>query len=100
VWALACVLGAIAGLLIAPKTLMTPEMGIIVILAFAAAVIGGFANIPGVIIGGLLLGVIENLVGLFVSAQAIAVAPFLVIMVVLIARPQGLFGGTATVKKL
>src|SRR5665213_662829 len=65
VWAIACGLGAIAGLLVAPKILMTPDMGVIVILAFAAAVIGGFTNIPGVIVGGFMLGIIENLVGIF-----------------------------------
>ncbi|HEX3349468.1 MAG TPA: branched-chain amino acid ABC transporter permease [Acetobacteraceae bacterium] len=61
-WAVACAVAAVAGLLVAPKILMTPDMGIIVILAFAAAVIGGFTNFPGVVIGGLLLGIIENLV--------------------------------------
>jgi branched-chain amino acid transport system permease protein len=100
IWGIACGLGAIAGLLVAPKILMTPDMGSIVILAFAAAVIGGFANIPGVIVGGLALGIIENLVGLFISTEAIAVAPFIVIMAVLLLRPQGLFGGTPVFKKL
>jgi|SRR6185312_471934 len=100
IWAIACALGAIAGLLIAPKILMTPDMGDIVILAFAAAVIGGFTNIPGAIVGGLALGIIENLVGFFISTEAIAVAPFIVIMLVLAIRPQGLFGGAPVFKKL
>ena len=95
IWAIASAIAALAGVLVAPKILMTPDMGGIVILAFAAGVIGGFTNFPGVVVGGILLGVIENLVGLFVSAQAIAVAPFLVIMLVLVLRPQGLFGGGA-----
>ncbi len=95
IWAIASGIASLAGLLVAPKILMTPDMGGIVILAFAAAVIGGFTNFPGVVIGGILIGVVENLVGLFISAQAIAVAPFLVIMAVLVLRPQGLFGGGA-----
>jgi branched-chain amino acid transport system permease protein len=95
IWAIASAIAALAGLLVAPKILMTPDMGGIVILAFAAGVIGGFTNFVGVVIGGILIGVVENLVGLFVSAQAIAVAPFVVIMLVLLIRPQGLFGGGA-----
>lgn len=95
IWAIASAIASLAGLLVAPKILMTPDMGGIVILAFAAGVIGGFTNFPGVVIGGILIGVVENLVGLFVSAEAIAVAPFVVIMLVLLIRPQGLFGGGA-----
>ena len=100
IWGIASVLAAVAGLLVAPKILMTPDMGTIVILAFAAAVLGGFTNIPGVIAGGFVLGIVENLIGLFVSTQAIAVAPFLVIMAVLVARPQGLFAGAGRMKKV
>ena len=100
IWAIASVLAAVAGVLVAPKILMTPDMGAIVILAFAAAVIGGFANVGGVIAGGVLLGIVENLVGLFVSAEAIAVAPFVVIMAVLVLRPQGLFGSRAAMRKV
>lgn len=100
VWGIASALSAVAGILLAPKLIMTPDMGVIVILAFAAAVIGGFSSLPGCIVGGIVLGVIQNLVGLFISSQAIAVAPFLVIMLILMFRPQGLFGGRATVKKV
>ncbi len=100
IWAISSLLAAIAGVLVAPKILMTPDMGAIVILAFAAGVLGGFANVAGVIAGGVLLGIVENLVGLFVSTQAIAVAPFLVIMAVLVLRPQGLFAGRAAMRKV
>jgi branched-chain amino acid transport system permease protein len=100
IWAIACAVAALGGLLVAPKILMTPDMGGIVILGFAAAVVGGFSSIPGLVVGGILLGVVENMVGLFVSAEAIAVAPFLVIMAVLVLRPQGLFGGRVAAKKV
>lgn len=100
IWGLASAIAALAGLLVAPKILMTPDMGIIVILAMAASVLGGFTNVPGVIAGGFLLGILENLVGLFVSTQAIAVTPFVVIMAVLILRPEGLFGGVTRMKKV
>lgn len=100
VWGIASALSAIAGILLAPKLLMTPDMGVIVILAFAAAIIGGFASLPGCILGGIVLGVIQNLVGLLISSKAISVAPFLVIMLILTLRPQGLFGGPVVAKKV
>lgn len=100
IWGIASAIAALAGLLVAPKILMTPDMGIIVILAMAASVLGGFTNIPGVIVGGFLLGVLENLVGLFISTQAIAVAPFVIIMAVLLLRPEGLFGRVMRMKKV
>jgi branched-chain amino acid transport system permease protein len=100
VWGIASALAAIAGILLAPKLLMTPDMGVIVILAFAAAIIGGFASLPGCVLGGILLGVIQNLVGLYVGSNAISVAPFVVIMLILALRPQGLLGGRVVAKKV
>ncbi|HEY7609432.1 MAG TPA: branched-chain amino acid ABC transporter permease [Alphaproteobacteria bacterium] len=100
VWGIASALAAIAGILLAPKLLMTPDMGVIVILAFAAAIIGGFTSLPGCILGGIVLGVIQNLVGLFVASNAISVAPFVVIMLILALRPQGLLGGRVVAKKV
>lgn len=100
VWGLAGLVSAIAALLIAPKLLITADMGQIVILAFAAAIIGGFSSLPGAILGGFVIGIVENMVGLFVSAQAIALAPFVAIMLVLILRPQGLLGGAVRRKKV
>src|SRR6185295_3242736 len=93
VWGIASALAAIAGVLLAPKLLITPDMGVIVILAFAAAIIVGFTSLPGCVAGGILLGVIQNLIGLFVSSRAISLAPYLVIMIVLVVRPQGLLAG-------
>jgi branched-chain amino acid transport system permease protein len=99
-WGLASALAGIAGILIAPKLLITPDMGVIVILALAAAIIGGFTNLPGCVAGGILLGVVQNLIGLFASSRAISLAPFLVIMIVLVVRPQGLFAGKAPARKV
>lgn len=100
VWGIASALSAVAGILLAPKLLMTPDMGVIVILAFAAAIIGGFASLPGCIVGGIVLGVIQNLSGLYLSSQSISVAPFLVIMLTLVLKPQGFFGGRPAAKKV
>ena len=100
VWGLSAVISAIAALLISPKILMTAEMGSIVTLAFAAAIVGGFTSLPGAVVGGFIIGIAENLVGLFISSRAIVVAPFVAIMLVLILRPQGLFGGKFAIKKV
>lgn len=100
VWGLASAIAGIAGVLLAPKLLMTPDMGSVVMLAFAAAIIGGFSSLPGCVVGGILLGVVQNLVGIFVSPQAITVTPFFVIMLVLLIRPQGLFGEAIVLKKV
>lgn len=100
VWGLSSAIAAMAGILISPKLLMTADMGFIAILSFAAAIVGGFTSLPGAVVGGMVIGIVENLVGLFVSSKAIVVAPFLAIMLVLLLRPQGLLGGKATVKKV
>jgi branched-chain amino acid transport system permease protein len=94
-WGLAAGLAGIAGILLSPKLLMTPDMGNVVMLAFAAAIIGGFSSLAGCVIGGIILGVVQNFVGIFVSPQAMSVTPFFVIMLVLVLRPQGLFGELA-----
>lgn len=92
-WGLASLMGAAAGILSAPITAVYPDMGTrILIRAFAAAVLGGFGNIPGAIIGGYLIGVIETLFGFYVATALIDLSAFLVIMIVLVFWPRGLFG--------
>jgi len=99
-WGLAATLAGIAGILIAPKLLLTPDMGVIVILALAAAIVGGFVSLPGCVVGGVVLGIVQNLIGIFVNSRAISLAPFLVIMIVLLVRPQGLIAGRVRAKKV
>jgi branched-chain amino acid transport system permease protein len=98
-WGLAAVLGAVAGVLAAPSLFLEPNMMQTVLLyAFAAAVLGGMDSPIGAVIGGLVLGVLLNLVGTYVHwvggelRLAVALA---VILGVLIVRPAGLFGHTA-----
>ncbi len=100
VWGLSGAIAGIAGILLAPKLLMTPDMGGVVMLAFAAAAVGGFTSLPGCVVGGMIIGVVQNLVGVLLSPQAIAVTPFFVIMIVLLVRPQGLFGEVIAPKKV
>ena len=100
VWAMSGLISAVAALLITPKVLITPDIAHIAILAYAAAIVGGFTSLPGAVLGGLIIGIVENLVGLFISTNAIVVAPFLAILVTLIVRPQGILGGKPQVKKV
>jgi branched-chain amino acid transport system permease protein len=100
IWCLTGVLSAVSALLITPKILITPDIGHIAIVAYAAAIVGGFTSLPGAVLGGFIIGILENLVGLFISSNAIVVTPFLAIMVVLLFRPQGLLGGKPQTKKV
>jgi branched-chain amino acid transport system permease protein len=92
-WGMAAALGGITGILVAPITLLYPDMGgQTLIRAFAAMTLGGFGNLGGAVIGGLLLGVMEQLAGGYLSTALIDIFSYLVIVVVLITRPRGLFG--------
>ncbi len=99
-WGLAAMLGAVAGMLAAPTLFLDPNlMQAVLIYAFAAAVLGGIDSPVGAIVGGLLLGVGLNLIGSyfdFVGADLRLPAALLVILVVLLVRPAGLFGKTVT----
>jgi branched-chain amino acid transport system permease protein len=94
-WGLAAVLGAVAGMMTAPSVFLDPTMMLTVLIyAFAAAVLGGINSPIGAVAGGLLLGVIVNLIGRYISFLAELRLPtaLLVLLVVLLIRPQGLFG--------
>ncbi len=92
-WAAGAFMGAAAGILIAPSTLVYPDMGgTMLIRAFAAMCLGGFGSLLGAIVGGVTLGILENLVGGYVSSSLVEITAYLVIVVVLVIRPQGIFG--------
>jgi branched-chain amino acid transport system permease protein len=90
-FAVGSVIAAAAAVLMAPLTLLYPDMGFLLFIkGFAAAVVGGLTSLPGAVVGGILVGVVESLAGGYIHSSAMEVAPFLVIMAVLIARPSGL----------
>jgi branched-chain amino acid transport system permease protein len=95
-WGFAAMLGAVSGVLAAPTVFLDPNMmQAIIIYAFAAAVLGGIDSPAGAVVGGLLLGVGLNLLGQYVSfvgADLRLPAALLIILVVLLVRPSGLFG--------
>ena len=92
VWALAAAVAAVAGLLLAPITFVHANMGIIGLKAFPAAVVGGFTSLPGAIVGGLIIGVVEALAGFYLPEGFKDVAAYVVVLVMLALKPNGLFG--------
>ncbi len=92
VWALATAVAAIAGLLLAPITFVHANMGFIGLKAFPAAVVGGFGSLPGAIVGGLIIGIVESLAGFYAPAGVKDVAPYVVVLIMLMVKPNGLFG--------
>lgn len=94
-WVLAAVVGAIAGVLIAPVIFLSSKMGVVVINGFIAAVLGGFGSMPGAVVGGMLLGVIENLAPLYLPSSIKHSVPFIMLIVILLIRPGGVVGRVA-----
>lgn len=92
VWGLAAGVAAIAGLLLAPITFVHANMGFIGLKAFPAAVVGGFGSLPGAIVGGLVIGVVEALSGFYLPEGFKDIAPYIVVLLMLVLKPNGLFG--------
>ena len=92
VWALAAMVAAIAGLLLAPITFVHANMGFVGLKAFPAAVVGGFGSLPGAIVGGLVIGIVESTAGFYLPEGFKDVAAYVVVLIMLVVRPNGLFG--------
>ena len=92
VWALAAGVAAIAGLLLAPITFVHANMGFIGLKAFPAAVVGGVSSLPGAIVGGLIIGVVEALAGFYLPEGFKDIAAYVVVLLMLMVKPNGLFG--------
>lgn len=92
VWAIAGAIAAVCGLLLAPIALVDISLWIVVLKALAALVLGGFGSIPGAIVGGLLLGVIEQFAGVYLPDGSKDAAAYVVLIGVLILWPRGLLG--------
>ena len=90
IWALSGIVAAIAGILFASKGSIDPNTGLLGIKAFAAAVIGGFGSLPGALIGGLIVGLIEPFAARYIAAGYSQVAPYLLLVLILVFRPHGI----------
>ncbi|GBU14699.1 branched-chain amino acid ABC transporter permease [Polaromonas sp.] len=92
VWALSGAIAALAGVLLAPITLVDTTLWLVMLKALAALVLGGFGSIPGAIVGGLLIGLIEQYAGVYMPEGSKDIVAYLVLIAVLIFRPHGLLG--------
>jgi branched-chain amino acid transport system permease protein len=101
-WGLAACLGAVSGLLVGPKLTLDPNMmGSIIIYAFAAAVVGGLSSYRGAVVGGAIVGVAQSLSMAYLpwlGSDLQILMPLILIVAVLIAKPEGLFGSTVAAR--
>jgi branched-chain amino acid transport system permease protein len=91
IWAISAGVACLAGVLLSPVSMIDVNMGSLGIKAFAAAVIGGFGSIPGCLIGGVLVGIVEQFAGYKLPAGFQEVTSNVVLLLMLMIRPQGLF---------
>jgi len=94
IWGLSAGVAAFAGILLAPTTFVHSNMGFIGLKAFPAAVVGGFGSVPGAIVGGLIIGIVEALAGFYMPEGWKDIAAYVVVLAVLMVRPSGIFGET------
>lgn len=98
-WGVGAALGAVGGVLIAPVSLLHPDLGAgFLIKGFAAMTLGGFGSLGGAVVAGLLLGVAEQYAGAYLDTSLIDITAYLLIIIVLAVRPRGLFGRKVVVK--
>ena len=98
-WAIAGMLAAFAGILLAPTLFLSTGMGSITFTAIIAAIIGGFGNIFGAVIGGYLLGVLQSVIPFYIPTELQGIIPFVLLIVVLFLKPTGILG-KKTIKKV
>ncbi|MBX3578877.1 MAG: branched-chain amino acid ABC transporter permease [Rhizobiaceae bacterium] len=90
IWGLAGAIAAIAGILFASKGTIDPSIGLLGIKAFAAAVIGGFGSLPGALLGGLVVGIMEPFASRYITAGYALIMPYLLLFLILVFRPHGI----------
>ncbi|MFH1139790.1 MAG: branched-chain amino acid ABC transporter permease [Pseudomonadota bacterium] len=95
IWAIGAVAAAVAGIFLTPIQFLNYNMGMIGLKAFPAAVLGGFGSVPGAIVGGVIIGVSESLAGIYLPQGYKNVLAWIILIVVLMFRPEGIFGQTA-----
>ena len=98
IWGLSAAVATFAGILLAPVTFVHSNMGFIGLKAFPAAVLGGFGSVPGSIVGGLIIGVVEQVAGRYLPEGFKDIAAYVVVLIVLMVKPSGIFGETARKK--
>jgi len=98
-WGLAAAIGAMAGMMVAPTVFLEPNMmGGILLYAFAGALLGGIDSPGGAVLGGFVVGVLENIVGAYIGTELKLTVALVIIVGVLVVRPSGMFGQVHVVR--
>ena len=98
-WGLASAIGSIAGMMVAPTVFLEPNMmGGILLYAFAGALLGGIDSPGGAVLGGFIVGVLENVIGAYLGTELKLTVALVVIVGVLVVRPSGMFGKVHVVR--
>jgi branched-chain amino acid transport system permease protein len=92
IWAISAAVAGFAGVLLAPIAFIHTNIGFLGLKAFPAAVLGGFGSIPGALVGGVIIGIVETLSGFYLPEGFKDVAAYVVLLAVLMVRPEGLLG--------
>lgn len=92
IWAISAMVAAVAGILLTPIQFLNYNMGFVGLKAFPAAVLGGFGSIPGAVVGGIIIGVSESLAGVYLPDGFKDVFAWIILIAVLMIRPEGIFG--------
>lgn len=98
VWGLAAMVATVAGILLSPLTFVHAHMGFIGLKAFPAAIVGGFSSLPGAIVGGIIIGVVEAVAGFYLPEGFKDIMPYVVVLLMLMVKPTGLFGESSLKK--
>lgn len=91
IWGLSGAVATVGGVLYATRGAIDPNIGLLGIKAFAAAVIGGLGSLPGALLGGLIIGIIEPVAGRYAPGEFAKMSPYIIMLLVLVTRPGGLF---------
>ncbi len=91
IWGLSGAVATVAGVLYATRGAIDPNIGLLGLKAFAAAVIGGLGSLPGALLGGLIIGVVEPVAGRYAPGELAKMSPYIIMLLVLVTRPGGLF---------
>jgi branched-chain amino acid transport system permease protein len=97
-WIIAAVLAGIGGIAYGSTNVVSPSMLDLAFLAFPALLLGGFDSIPGALVGGLIVGIIQSVTSAYVGSQYIPVTTYSLILIVLLVRPRGLLGTQAVAR--
>mgnify|MGYP001501438355 FL=1 len=91
-WVFAGLVGAVAGIVVASMTSLSPALGGAALGALAVIVLGGLDSIAGAIVAGLVIGLLESLTAGYLGGKVRDIVPYVVVLVILLVRPYGLFG--------